>query len=271
MVSFAQSSRHVLGQSVDNRLKVEPRRIEDNGIPRGFHGCDGSGAISGVSLSLIRQNLLKRRRLTLRKVLSVPPPRAFLLAGGQKELPECVGENDRPLISAFGHCILNRCELALPADQAAANAGTIRDETRGTGHLDASNLSSDVFSIQQDIAVGQQLDPDPFHEFFKGSIGAEIRLRANRREGNGAIHRSCVEQAPAESIGEQSSHGGLTGSGRTIDCDDVTHGQTAGTDRRGLPPSPNMLGSACFSVPVRLVRDSDEPERTSRRKEAACP
>src|SRR5205807_8968341 len=114
--ALASRERSAVPSAIDGPLWTEDSRFEegdhpverhgggvdDDGVVGRPHRGDRPGGVAGVAVEEVAEDVLEAERSARLGVLLVPPTGALLGAGGEEELAEGVGEDDRPLVAALG-------------------------------------------------------------------------------------------------------------------------------------------------------------------------
>ena len=113
----------------DDLFEGQPRGVDDAGIGGGFHRGDGPRGVAGVAFLQVAPDGLDGDRLVASGEFGMAAACPFVETGGQKELAERVGEDDRPLVAALGDHVILGGERALPDNELAADAGAVGQVT----------------------------------------------------------------------------------------------------------------------------------------------
>ena len=152
--------------SIDDGRRRPASWGRSRGRRRGRRGRSGRGGPS------------RRRSTRPATQLGVAAAGALDRGGGQEELAEGVGEDDRPLIASLGHRVVLGGEGPLPGDEPAAHRRAVGHAADAARVTSTSRIASrDVLAVEQDPAR-RQADRETIGQRGRAASGRRGRRRA---------------------------------------------------------------------------------------------
>jgi len=136
-----------------------------------------------------------------------------------EDLQLCLRGDDGANVAPLGDPAAIGYQPALPLDHRVANLGMQRNPRRRRGHLGRSDRLAHVLTVQGH-PTSIESDLHGARDLAERGPVVEVRPGAERRQRDGAVHRSGVQVREAETLGERPRDSRLAGPRWAIDGND---------------------------------------------------
>lgn len=205
---------------VDGFVEGEVGGVDVDGVVGAAEGADGAGLVAHVALEDLAEDFVEFGGDALGFELGDAAAGAFFGVGVEVEFEFGVGEDDGPLIAAFGdEGALGFAEVALLADELFADPGVVGGDVGDLGDGGLPDELGDVAVVEEDWGGGAgEIEAKGEEPAALGDgVGVVEDVLFEGVECDGAVHGAGVEVGDGEFSGELECGGRFTGTSGAVD------------------------------------------------------
>ena len=225
MLSREEGIEHGL----EDLIGGEVRGINADGVVRAAEGgvfALGIGEIAGFDLGLDRVDLIGGESL-----LGESSSCAFAGAGVEVEFELGLWKDDGACVAAFEDSSALVAEAALCFEQEGAYSGISGDDRSSAPDLIGADGLFDIASIEEDVSFAVdllELEGKAGQHLCDNFLVFEGDGRKGEAEGDGPVHRACVDVGIAKGLCKALTEGAFSCASGAINCDDPTRDRWCG-------------------------------------------